>query len=53
MLKIRSIYYRLPIRRTMDEELETIAGNSYNITSALIRIADALEKLLKYTEMKL
>jgi len=50
MLKIRSIYYRLPIRRTMDD-VKII--EDHIIASQLKRIADALERLLKYTEMNL
>jgi len=49
MLKIRSIYYRLPIRRTMDQEhldiLEALHGE-------MKRIADTLERLLKVSEMR-
>jgi len=46
MLKIGSIYYRLPIRRTMDE------AHSAKIAHDLKRIADTLERLLKISEMR-
>jgi len=73
MLKIRSVYYREPIRRTMDEEERAnFEGQILELkerinrmapmqdmfrikdpTRELKRIADALERLLKYTEMNL
>ena len=56
MLKIRSIYYLLPIRRTMDPLKKSHMRKmkrERRIPEALERIADALERLLKYTEMKL
>jgi len=67
MLKIRSIYYLLPIRRTMRRKQVGIKGSIEtsnwsngleddpwpHLIASLDRIADALERLLKYTEMKL
>jgi len=65
MLKIRSIYYLIPIRRTMEEvnylcnhcrkplsseEWKVMRDNNQH---QLQRIADVLERLLKYTEMSL
>jgi len=50
MLKIRSIYYRLPNRRTMDD-VKMI--EDHIIASQLKRIADVLERLLKISEMSL
>jgi len=49
MLKIRSIYYRLPIRRTMDER-EPTPGEQ--MITEFRRIADTLERLLKISEMR-
>jgi len=53
MLKIGSIYYRLPIRRTMDVE-DTIQqyGTEYALVLQLARVADILERLLKISEMR-
>jgi len=48
MLKIRSIYYLIPIHRTMDEQKRNIQIEK---VKALNRIADTLERLLKISEM--
>jgi len=58
MLRIRSIYYLLPIRRTMDEELlqDRLADMDDRIKEGnkqLYRIANTLERLLKISEMSL
>jgi len=48
MLKIRSVYYLIPIRRTMERDIAIIEDLKLG---QLKRIADVLERLLKISEM--